>query len=127
MCVVETHLSKHEVGDTNTGHQAGGRNPYLTAGMDCVLRTMVAVEEHDELTHATPGGWWIGTEKIAGSICYRLLRLCLISRAQDSRDGYERFTINEDGRAALNDTTYVPRLVKMLPEWQREALLRKRV
>lgn len=89
-------------------------NKYLTTDMHRVLVKMRAVEEDDELTHATPGGWWIGDERIDGRTCYRLLRLCLIHRSQDSRDDYERFTLNEEGQRVLDDPAYEPMIIAAL-------------
>lgn len=90
------------------------RNSYLTPSSERLLRAMLALEGEDELTHATPGGWWLGTNKVSGRTCYALLRLVLIRRESDSRDTYERFTLNEDGRAILADPDYVPRIVGAL-------------
>lgn len=89
-------------------------NKHLTSDMHRVLSKMLAVEHDDELTHATPGGWWLGDDQINGRTCYRLLRLCLLRRTQDSTEAYERYTLNEEGRRVLSDPAYVPQIVPAL-------------
>jgi hypothetical protein len=84
-----------------------------------VLQTMVdhADEHEGTLTHATPGGWWLGDEQVGGQIGYHLLRLCLITEESYCSDDVKHYRLNEEGRSVLTDPNYLPMiLVKLAGE-----------
>lgn len=87
------------------------RNPYLTKGMEKVLRIMDTEEE--ELVFEKGAGWWVGEHKTSGKVGLRLLRFCLVKE-----DGFPgqmlRLYINGDGKKALTDPLFVPPIVEVL-------------
>lgn len=60
--------------------------------------------DETELIQSTPGGWYIGADRVSGVVGMSLLRMCLISKDQDSdeEDKVVRYHINEWGRKALS-------------------------
>lgn len=99
------------------------RNPYLTAGMERVLKAMDAEGPDGELTVEGREAWY-GLERTSVAMVYRLLRLCLLH--DDTKDGattdsnYRYYSLNEEGRKILRDPAYVPLIVKAQSEIKRE-------
>ena len=101
------------------------RKQTVSDGCLRVLRKMRTAEKHlncstgeveagdDELIQSVPGGWWLGSEQISGRIGMALLRDCLISQEDGSREGYWIYTLNSDGRRIADDHTIEPPIRKL--------------
>lgn len=88
------------------------RSPYLTIGMERVLREMR--DQDEELVYEPGGGgWWVGLKKTSGQVGNALLRLCLIHREEYEGGRLERYSLNEDAKRVLEDSDYVPLIVQV--------------
>lgn len=94
------------------------RHMPLTKAEKRVLLTMLAGERksksedfepmgdypEDELTYCHPGGWYIGTSRQSGAVCWSLVRRAYVSTTDRYDADYQTWTLNEDGRnAALKE------------------------
>jgi len=69
-------------------------------------------EQATDLVYERGAGWWSGTGEVSGQLTRQLIRLCLISMEPDSREGeFERWCVNEEGRALLADPMYRPKIL----------------
>ncbi len=57
---------------------------------------------------------YVGLTSIAKATVNQLLRLVLISDDSDQGGGMERYSLNEEGRAMVNDPNYIPKIVPIL-------------
>ena len=57
---------------------------------------------------------YIGLDLIAKATVNELLRLVLIRDDSDQNGKVERYSINEEGRAILDDPNYIPKIVPIL-------------
>ncbi len=90
----------------------------LTKGELRVLKLMEfgeapGADEHvdGELVHEVPGGWYVDLEKISPKIGWALVRKVLVRATTAWKDNPMRYVLNEEGRAALNDPSYRPKMV----------------
>lgn len=94
------------------------RNKYLTPAMERVLAWMASDIEDDGELVTEAGQAWYGLERTNMATVNNLLRLCLIR--DEGGDGFagkeplKRYTINEEGRAILKDSNYVPSIFEKL-------------
>lgn len=89
-------------------------NKYLTPAMDRVLRQLVE-DGHDGDIVGERGQWWCGYIRTSWRTVLKLLRLCLIKTGGENHsEGFERYVINEEGKAILKDDRYIPRIVAAL-------------
>lgn len=81
-----------------------------------VLQAMADHKDEDEgtLVHSTPGGWWLGDNRVAGRIGYHLLRLCLIREQSFCSENCRYYDLNEEGREVLKNPDYVPKIIPHL-------------
>lgn len=89
------------------------RNKYLGPSMYRVLRALADDVKCDLVREG--GAVWYGYSQTSVSVLNSLLRLCLVSPDgyNQTGGGYERYEINEDGRAVLQDPNYVPRILRV--------------
>ena len=64
---------------------------------------------------------WVGLDTVSRAKVYELLRLCLIRDVTDQNGKMERYTLNEEGRAMLDNPEYVPMIVGALSTGNRSA------
>jgi len=76
--------------------------PMLTKGERTVLEKMA---QGVELVESIPGGWYLDEDRVAGRICWSLLRKVFISEQQYSDINFKRYYIKEWGRNALLSNT----------------------
>ena len=89
------------------------RNKHLTPAMHRVLRALDDDVDCDLVREGREV--WYGHSRTNGTVLNALLRLCLVS-ADDwghEESGYQRYTINEDGRGVVQDPNYVPRILRL--------------
>jgi hypothetical protein len=88
----------------------------LTRGERQLLERLAAEGPDGEpLTQARPGGWWFGEERVSARIGWNLLRKCLIRTVyENNTHDYHLYVINEEGRQAVRDPTYVPLIIRHL-------------
>lgn len=94
------------------------RNPYLTPAMARVLAWMANAENHKAETYddyddgylvEEGAAVWYGLNRTNVRLVNRLLSHCLIS-IREQGPNITHYAINEDGRAALSDVNYIPRI-----------------
>ncbi len=92
------------------------RNPWLTPGMHQILLQLQEDPTTDgELVREPGAGWWLGCNKVGAAPCDQLIRLCLLSRKR--RGGtLEVYTLNQEGRKILQDSTYTPKIARKRPD-----------
>lgn len=71
-------------------------------------------EEYTTLDWFTPGGWYVGPDRLRPETGLVLLRACLVSEDHDGDDCLTSYRINVEGRKVLEDPTYVPLAVRHL-------------
>ena len=57
---------------------------------------------------------YVGLDSISKATVNELLRLILISDDSDQNGKMERYSLNEEGRAMVNDPNYIPKIVSIL-------------
>ena len=57
---------------------------------------------------------FVGLDTVSKAKVYELLRLVLISDDSEQGKGVERYSLNEEGRAMVNDPNYIPKIVPLL-------------
>ena len=85
-----------------------------------VLTQMKQAEAEDNLDDAEivceGRSCYIGLSSISKATVNELLRLVLIHDDSNQGGGMERYSLNEEGRAMVDDPNYVPKIVKILAE-----------
>lgn len=93
---------------------------HVPTGVLNLLRRIQAVPDEDggpELVYEPGGGWWVGLDRTSGRAPRQALLLVLLHLEADSRlGGLERYTVNEEGRRALEDPDYRPLILNALEE-----------
>lgn len=90
--------------------------PRVSAGELDLLRRLIAEdtsETGEQLTLGVPGGWWLGSDRVDGRVCWRLIRHCLISQDGDMNGGIQYWRVNEEGREVIADLRYVPKILTL--------------
>jgi hypothetical protein len=87
--------------------------PPITNAAHILLIVMDQAEREKRFEDAELVGerneWWVGNRRTSWRTVKQLLERCLIrSTGGNLGDSCERYEINEHGRAALLDKTYVP-------------------
>lgn len=80
----------------------------LTIRQREVLAFLRDDKEYGDLVYESGAGWWLGDQRTNGKLAFGLIRLCLISRDDDS-DSFQRWGINESGRRALDGKPAYPK------------------
>lgn len=57
---------------------------------------------------------FLGLKTVSKSRVYELLRLVLVCDDSEQGGGLERYSLNEEGRAMVNDPGYIPKIVPIL-------------
>ncbi len=83
-----------------------------------VLTRMKQAEDADNLDDAEivcdGRAVYVGLDSISKATVNELLRLVLIRDDSDQGSKVERYSLNEEGRAMVNDPNYVPKIVPIL-------------
>lgn len=74
----------------------------------------IARAEDEELVYEQGAGWWIDTAEVSGKVANELLRFCLVHAEHEHGAAFERYTVNEEGRALLADASYEPKIREAL-------------
>jgi hypothetical protein len=79
--------------------------PSISAGERNLLRRLI--EEYDSesgemMTRFVPGGWMLGSDHIAPTLCFRLIRHSFISQDGEENGGVSYWSVNEMGRMAAD-------------------------
>ncbi len=88
---------------------------FVSVGALNLLRR-IDCEEDKELVYEQGGGWWVGSDTTTGRYALELIRFCLLRQEHEQGESFERYTLNEEGRAALADEDYKPMIVAALAE-----------
>lgn len=77
------------------------------------LCVRISESEDEELTYERGAGWWVGFDRVRGTVCKEALRFCLL-RVDSFCDGddYQIYELNEEGRALVDDASYEPEILK---------------
>ena len=88
-----------------------------TPGVQRCLEEMLAAETREDWEDAeivcSHGQCWLGSRRTSVATVNRMLRLCLVS-AEGLGTEYERYTLNEDGRALAKDPRHEPQITRVL-------------
>ena len=83
-----------------------------------ILTQLKAAEDDDNLDDAEivcEGRYcYVGLDSISKATVNELLRVVLIRDDSDQNGKLERYSINEEGRAMVNDPNYIPKIVSLL-------------
>lgn len=91
------------------------RNPLLSPGMARLLRWMVEDDPDGDIV-GEKGTWYCGYHGTTWSTVKKLLVYCLITPDGEERPdkGFERYVLNSEGRAILEDPEYIPLIMKAI-------------
>lgn len=93
-------------------------NAYLTPAMERTLQTMrkhADTEDGELVKDGHSKHYMLGLERVHPGTVKRLVQLVLVSGEFGDRPGaLDRFYINEEGRAILDDEFYRPKVVDVL-------------
>ena len=82
-----------------------------------LLRELKDAEDRDDLYDAEVvcegRTCYVGLRNVSRATVYELLRLVLLHDDSEQGKGVERYTLNEEGRAMVDDPAYVPMIVRM--------------
>ncbi len=80
-----------------------------------ILKDLKAAEDRDDLFDAEVvcdgRSCYVGLRSVSKATVNELLRLVLICVDSDLGAGVERYSLNEEGRAILENSDYVPKIV----------------
>ncbi len=95
-----------------------GRDIVISNAARRVLEKLKEAEDADELFDAEivceGRVCYVGLDTIAKRTVNELLRLVLISDNATVEKAIERYSLNEEGRAILEDPNYVPKIVPIM-------------
>lgn len=90
-----------------------------------ILEQLKSAEDVDDLDNAEivceGRVCYVGLYTVSKAAVYELLRVVLISDDSDQGGCLERYSLNEEGRAMVNNPNYIPQIVKILAERAAEA------
>ena len=83
-----------------------------------ILTRLKAAEDVDNLDDAEivceGRTCYVGLDTVSKAKVYELLRLVLISDDSEQGGGLEHYSLNEEGRAMVDDPNYIPKIVPLL-------------
>lgn len=88
------------------------RNPYITAAGK---RLLLALREGEDEYLVTEGREvWVDSDCFSRATLHQLIRCCLISIDEFSKECPEIWVMNEEGNKVLDDPAYIPLIVRHL-------------
>lgn len=84
-----------------------------------ILTRLKAAEDADDLYAAEVvcegRVCYVDLDTVSKAKVYELLRLVLLRDDSEQGKGFERYSLNEEGRAMVDDPNYVPKIISFLP------------